>query len=259
MLGQIIRDIISASRNKGGTVKRQTKIAGYANPLAEYFYNNPGPGVCKWHHYFEIYDRHFVKFRGKSPVVVEIGIAMGGSLPMWHHYFGPGTRVVGIDIDPACRQFEDDATTVMIGDQADRDFLATVRERVPHIDILIDDGGHNMDQQIATFEELYPHIQPDGVYLCEDTHTSLWSSFGGGYLKHGTFLEHTKGLVDQLLSWHSREPAALSVNAFTLTTHGIHFYDSIVVIEKRRMEPPRQFMTHGSGVALPRDLPRFKP
>ncbi len=259
MLGQIIREIFSAFRNKGDSVQRQTGLAGTANPLAEYFYNNPGPGVCKWHHYFEIYDRHFVRFRGQSPVVVEIGVAMGGSLPMWHHYFGPGARVIGIDIDPACRQFEDDATTIMIGDQANRDFLATVRERVPHIDILIDDGGHTMEQQIVTFEELYPHIQPDGIYLCEDTHTSLLPNFGGGYLKNGTFLEHAKGLVDRLHSWHSQDPAVLPVNEFTLTTHGIHFYESIVVFEKRRMDHPRQFMTRGLGVDLPRDMPRFRP
>lgn len=248
MLGQIIREIISASRNKGTEIAN-TKY-DYGNPLAEYFYNNDGPGVVKWHHYFEIYHRHFGKFCGQSPVVVEIGIAMGGSLPMWHHYFGPGTRVVGIDIDPACRQFEKEGTTILIGDQADRGFLATVRDRVPHIDILIDDGGHTMTQQLATFEELYPHIQPDGIYLCEDMHTSLWPNFGGGYLKNGTFLEHAKGLVDRLLSWHSRDPA-LSVNEFTLTTHGIHFYDSIVVMEKRRMERPRQFRTHGSAFDPP--------
>ena len=259
MLGQVIRDIISAFWNRRHNVQRQTKTTGDGNPLAEYFYNNPGPGICKWHHYFEIYHRHFAKFRGQSPVVVEIGIAMGGSLPMWHYYFGPGTRVIGIDIDPACRQFEGDATTIMIGDQGDRDFLATVRGRVPHIDILIDDGGHTMAQQIATFEELYPHIQPNGVYLCEDMHTSLWPNFGGGYLKKSTFLEHTKGLVDRLLSWHSRDVAALSVNEFTLTTHGIHFYDSVVVMEKRRMEHPRQFMTRGPSVDLPRNQPQFKP
>jgi hypothetical protein len=114
-----------------------------------------------------------------------------------------------------------------------------------------------MAQQIATFEELYPHVQPNGVYLCEDMHTSLWPNFGGGYLKKGTFLEYAKGLVDRLFSWHSRDPAALSVSEFTQTTHGIHFYDSVVVMEKRPMERPRQFMTRGV-VESPEDGPQFK-
>ena len=247
MLGQVIRDILGATRNKRKNGPRPAKHTDEANPLAEYFYSNSGRGACKWHHYFEIYHRHLARFRGQSPIVVEIGVAFGGSLPMWHHYFGPETRVIGVDIDPACRQFEDAGTTIIIGDQADRDFLAIVRERVPRIDILIDDGGHTMAQQITTFEELYPHIQPEGIYLCEDVHTSLLPNFVGGYLRKGTFLEYSKALVDRLLSWHSPDPATLKVDEFTLMTHGMHFYNGVVVIEKRRMEPPRQFMTHGSA------------
>ena len=100
-----------------------------ANPLAEYFRNNPGRLIDKWHHYFEIYHRHFAAFRGRSPVVVEIGVYHGGSLEMWRHYFGRGARIVGIDLDPRCRQFEGDRSASMIGDQADRKFLAEVRAR----------------------------------------------------------------------------------------------------------------------------------
>jgi len=213
------------------------------NPLAEYFFNNPGRLIDKWHHYFDIYHRHFARFRGRSPVVVEIGIYHGGSLQMWHHYFGPGVRVVGVDIDPRCRIFEDEATTVLIGDQADRRFLAEVRERVPHIDILIDDGGHFMTQQIATFEELYPHIQPDGIYLCEDMHTSFVPEFGGGYRTDGSFLEYGKALVDRLYGWYSVDQQPPVADEFTRTTYGLHFYDSILVIEKRPMAFPESSKT----------------
>src|SRR5262245_66637051 len=101
-----------------------------ANPLVDYFHRNPGRLIDRWHHYFEIYHRHFERFRGRSPVVVEVGVFHGGSLQMWHDYFGSGTRVVGIDVDPRCRQFEDPSTTILIGDQADRAFLAQVRDAV---------------------------------------------------------------------------------------------------------------------------------
>src|SRR2546430_11771557 len=36
-------------------------ISGEANPLAEYFYNNPGRVMTKWDNYFEIYHRHFAR------------------------------------------------------------------------------------------------------------------------------------------------------------------------------------------------------
>jgi cephalosporin hydroxylase len=257
MLGDVLRDIVATIRRKPAAASAPA-ATGSGNPLSEYFYKNPGRGIYKWHNYFEIYHRHFAAFRGKSPVVVEIGVAFGGSLSMWHDYFGKGTRVVGIDVDPACSQFEDASTTIIIGDQSDRGFLRTVRERVPRIDILIDDGGHQMGQQIATFEELYPHMRPDGVYLCEDVHTSLLPRYGGGHLQQGTFLELCKALVDHLSSWHVPDSPTLKVDEITRSTYGIHFYDSIVVIEKRPMQAPRQFMTYGSEDPA-RSGVRFRP
>jgi hypothetical protein len=221
---------------------------GAGNPLADYYFNNPGRRINKWHHYFEIYHRHFAAFRGRAPVVVEIGVWQGGSLQMWHDYFGPGARIVGIDVDPRCRQFEDASTSILIGDQADRGFLAEVRERVPHIDILIDDGGHTMTQQIVTFEELYPHIQPNGIYLCEDMHTSLLEKWGGGPGREGTFLEYSKALIDQLYGWYATHPGQV-VGSLTRTTFALHFYNSVLVIEKRPLEPPQDSAT-GTSVLV---------
>jgi hypothetical protein len=209
-----------------------------ANPLVEYFFSNSGPLIHKWHHYLDIYHRHFSGFRGASPVVVEIGVSQGGSLRMWRDYFGPGCRIVGIDVDPRCRQFADDGIEILIGSQDDREFLASVREQLPRIDILIDDGGHTMGQQIATFEELYRHIQPLGIFLCEDMHTSMWKQYGGGVGRSGTFLEYSKALIDGLYAWYSMEAEKLAVTEFTKTTYALHFYDSILVIEKRPIEPP---------------------
>src|SRR5262245_50926897 len=128
------------------------------NPLAQYFLRNPGRLLYKWNRYFEIYHRHFARFRGKSPVVLEIGVYHGGSLQMWREYFGRGCRIVGIDVDPRCKRFEDDSTTILIGDQGDPAFLADVRKRLPRVDILIDDGGHVMAQQITTFREPSPPL-----------------------------------------------------------------------------------------------------
>jgi hypothetical protein len=206
------------------------------NPLEEYFFDNPGRLIDKWHHYFEIYHRHFERFRGRSPVVVEIGVFHGGSLQMWRDYFGKGAHIVGVDVNPECRMLAGESMTVLIGDQADRRFLAELRERFPRIDIVIDDGGHTMDQQITTFEELYPHVQPDGVYLCEDLHTSYLAQFGGGHRRDGSFIEYSKALVDGLHGWHWSKGAAS--DAFTRSTFALHFYDSVLVAEKRPIPPP---------------------
>jgi len=213
--------------------------------LSSYFESNPGRLIKKWDNYFEVYEAHFERFRGREVHVMEIGVLMGGSLQMWKHYFGPQAQVYGVDVNPACRQFEEERVRVLLGDQGDREFLRALRSEVPRIDILIDDGGHRMDQQIATFEELFPHISEDGVYLCEDLHTSYWPEFGGGFRRPGTFIETAKGLVDQLNAWYTREPDTFEVEDFTLSAHSLHFYSGMLVIEKRPMRMPREQTTGG--------------
>lgn len=208
------------------------------NPLEKYFYNNKGRLIHKWLHYFEIYDRHFSRFRKQPVVILEFGVSHGGSLEMWRNYFGKKAHIYGVDIDHRCEKFNDKSTTILIGDQEDRMFLKSVREKIGPIDIVIEDGGHTMGQQIATFEEIYPAVNQDGVFLIEDLHTSYWKDFGGGYKKSGTFIEYAKNLIDQLNAWHSHDQKKLKVDEFTKTTHSMHFYDSIVVFEKRKMDQP---------------------
>ena len=143
------------------------------NPLEKYFRANDKRLIHKWMHYFDIYDHHFARFRNRSPVVLEFGVSHGGSLQMWKDYFGPGAMITGVDIDPRCAEFTEEGIDVMIGDQEDRSFLRQVNEQVGTVDVLIEDGGHTMAQQINTFEELWPSIRTGGVFLMEDLHTQL--------------------------------------------------------------------------------------
>jgi len=207
------------------------------NDLEKYFRQNDKRLIHKWIHYFDIYDRHFSQFRDKEIVLLEIGVSQGGSLQMWKNYFGEKAKIYGIDIDPRCKKFEEENITIFIGSQSDRNFLNEVKLQIPKIDILIDDGGHTMDQQIVSFEELFGCIKDDGVYLCEDLHTSYWPPFGGGYKKPGTFIEYSKDFIDFLNAYHSKEKS-LKVNDFTKTVDSIHYYDSILVIEKKQKGKP---------------------
>ncbi|MDH5538259.1 MAG: hypothetical protein OEY03_02535 [Rhizobacter sp.] len=122
------------------------------NDLEQFFDQHSGRLIDKWRHYFEIYDRHFSRFRGKPVNIVEFGVSQGGSMQMWRHYFGPEARLFGVDINLNCKQFEEPGVQIFIGDQGDRDFLRSLATTLPPIDILIDDGGHTMQQQIRTFE-----------------------------------------------------------------------------------------------------------
>ena len=231
MLLRMLKDVLRGARSPA---------ASEGNSLEQLFERHSGRLSTKWLHYLEVYDRYFGRYRGRSPVVLEIGVFHGGSLELWHEYFGAGLQLYAVDVDPECRKFADGKTRILIGDQADRAFLAQVRREVPPVDILIDDGGHRMDQQITTFEELFPHISERGVYLCEDLHTSYWKDYGGGYREPGSFIEFSKQLIDKLNAWHTHDSTQLDVDDFTRTAYSMHYYDSVLVIEKRPLQPPRK-------------------
>jgi hypothetical protein len=207
----------------------------------------------RWDHYIPIYERHFGRFRDRPIRLLEIGIQYGGGLYMWHRYFHPASSIHGVDINPACIVPDCHNISYSIGDSADPYFWEELLPKIGPLDIVIDDGGHTMDQQISAFVSIYPTMANDGVYLVEDTHTSLW---GGdfhdwkGIDPHYTFMEKAHGDTLRLMEW-SGNPDSFgilmsdrrgeldeSVSEFCRTTAGIHFYGSIVVYERgERLAP----------------------
>ena len=59
---------------------------------------------------------------------------------------------------------------------------------------------------------------------------------GGGLRKPDTFIEFTKMIIDAVNAFHIG--GAMPPNYFTLNISGIHFYDSVVVIEKNPLPFP---------------------
>ena len=76
--------------------------------------------------YFDIYEENFSKYRNKKITVLEIGVFRGGSLSMWQKYFGTQAKIIGIDINPKCKEFERENIKIYIGDQTNEDFLHSV-------------------------------------------------------------------------------------------------------------------------------------
>jgi hypothetical protein len=193
---------------------------------------NTGRPIHKWTHYFPVYERHLARFVNLSTTFIEIGVAKGGSLQLWKRYLGPFAQIVGIDIDPACKAFEESQIAIRIGDQSDPAFLQQIVEEFGAPDVVLDDGSHMMGHVAASFEFLYPRLDRNGVYMVEDLHCAYWEEYGGGAEKLDSFIEKCKRYVDELHAHYSR--GAVPVSAFGKTTLSMHFYDSIVVFERGR-------------------------
>lgn len=227
---------------RGQTSATYYQDAEPATPVAEmdtlerFFWTHEGPIVHKWHHYFPIYERWFGPFRGKPIRMLEIGVSKGGSLDMWRSYFGPEATIFGIDIDPACAQFDGKSGHVRIGSQDDPAFLEAVIAEMGGLDIVLDDGSHDSRHIRASLDVLYPKLSNGGIYMIEDLHAAYWAKFSGGYRRPGSFFSVVKTIIDDMHHWYHGK--GQRIGSVADRVGGLHVYDSIVVLEKMEVRPP---------------------
>ncbi|KQO88544.1 hypothetical protein ASF33_23645 [Methylobacterium sp. Leaf92] len=150
---------------------------------------------------------------------------------MWKRWLGPLARIVTIDINEVCRQYEDEQVAVRIGDQSDPKFLQAIIDEFGAPDAVLDDGSHHMQHVTESFQFLYDRIASNGVYMIEDMHTAYWPEYGGGRDDPRSIIERFKGLIDDLNADHIRDGTVTPSN-FTRQTIAMTAYDSIIVFEK---------------------------
>lgn len=207
-----------------------------ATPLGRIFVEHDGRTIHKWIHFFAVYERYFGSYVGTDFKFLEIGISMGGSIEMWRKYFGQAAVIYGIDVDPACADRVSPPNQARIGSQDDPKFLTSVAGELGAIDVVLDDGSHVGRHQQKSFEVLWPFVKEGGLYVIEDTHTSYWSRWEGGFRRKGSAIEIGKDVVDDQHGWYHRGGQRFVAMD---QVGAVHFHDSIIVIEKARISRPK--------------------
>jgi hypothetical protein len=208
--------------------------------------------IQKWAHYLPIYESTLTAYRDRPIKMLEIGVCRGGSLAMWRRYLHPETVIVGIDIDPETKQYDDPANQVRvrIGGQQDVDFLRDIAEEFGPFDVILDDGSHISSHMIGTFQYLFPNALADGgAYLVEDIHANYWRQFRDTTT---TFADFTKHLTDAMHAhyrlgkgekffhvggWRRRKQ--FRVPLATTIIDRIEVHDSLTVVHRKSRTPPR--------------------
>lgn len=124
--------------------------------------------------YIEYYEKHFSPLKNKKLNILEIGVKRetattsgACSLKTWKDYFSK-SNIYGVDIDPKNKEYEQDRIEIFIGNQADKEFISSVVDKVGKFDIIIDDGSHVNELTIASWNYLFPHLKSGGIYVIED-------------------------------------------------------------------------------------------
>ncbi|EHS51930.1 hypothetical protein PDO_1699 [Rhizobium sp. PDO1-076] len=236
---------LSESRNSPDRMQAKITKRGSEVSLRETFFQL-GTLCDKFEHYLPLYEKWFGKFVNRAPRILEVGVQFGGSAEMWYKYFGAETEIVGIDIAP--RSAGTSFLKVIQGDQGSTAFWDDIARTYGegYFDIIIDDGSHDNVHQIVTLQKTYGLLRDGGVYWCEDVHTSYYKNVrvqGGGLRNPESFIEFSKQIIDVINEKHTKfaigvgkTPAGPHVDPQLLSlfrkVQGVHFYDSIVVLEK---------------------------
>lgn len=208
----------------------------YSGPFLDSYVNNTDNTAHKWHHYIPIYEKYLHRYRDHEVRILEIGVSQGGGLSVLRKYLGERAIIYGIDIDPGCEKYNGTAGEVRIGSQSDRNFLLSVVEEMGGIDVVIDDGSHQMLDIQISLKTLFSRLNDNGVYLIEDLHTSYWSGWGGGLKSKDNFFCFLKKIFDGMHHWYHADNS--EVPEVTSFLSAVHIYDSMVVFEKNRTHRP---------------------
>ena len=137
--------------------------------------------------YTPVYEALFDRRRGTIRSFLEVGIGTllpgahssmlgfaldgyrpGGSLRAWRDYF-PACAVHGMDV-AADTQFGEERITTHRCDSTETADVQALFGRLGAVefDVVVDDGSHVDDDQLATLENLYPYVRDGGYYVIED-------------------------------------------------------------------------------------------
>lgn len=186
--------------------------------------------------YLDIYETYFKDIKNNKLNVLEIGVKTGNSIKVWEEYF-TNSNIFGLDIDPACKQFESNKTKIVIGSQEEKTSIDELINLVKgKFDIIIDDGSHINEHMIGSFELLFNHLNPGGLYIIEDLANTYYKDIGEIVLKAKwpgmEYNKNCKNFVNDRQTMDIFFSELIHKTDAGETIQYVHFYPWISVIRK---------------------------
>lgn len=137
------------------------------------------------HRYASTYAALLGHLRYSIDIVLEIGIGTlnpnapssmvgfaqahyqpGGSLRAWRDYF-PNATIFGVDTQPDTMIHDEPRIKTFAADST-VGLPPLLWAGFPLCDVIIDDGSHRLEDQVATYRNFFGLVKPGGLYVCED-------------------------------------------------------------------------------------------
>lgn len=188
--------------------------------------------------FLDNYERYFKYIKDKPVAFFELGIHNGASLKTWEEYF-INAKIVALDIDPTKKQFETNKTKVYIGSQNDTSVINQIKHDYPEkFAVILDDASHLNELTIQSFELLFEHVMPGGLYIIEDTHCT----YGGSNFESAAKNWPGMSYNDKNINFNNKRetflnfilPKIQELDSSSGNIFSMHFYSETLIIEKVR-------------------------
>lgn len=189
--------------------------------------------------FLDIYEKYFQDYVDKNIVFLEIGILNGSSLKVWDEFF-TNSKIIGLDINPSKKQYENNNIEIFIGSQDDENLKNEIINKYSDgFDIILDDGSHINSLTLSSFNLYFPKLKKGGLYIIEDTHCT----YGRDFWPHFTDAVKTwpgMTLNDPNLSFDNKredidnflKEKIKNMDGLNGEIRSIHFYPETIIIEK---------------------------
>ena len=121
------------------------------------------------HNYSPYYEKYLKRYKTKKRIsILEIGSQFGNSAAALNFYF-KNSKIYCADINPfAMNKFSKRIRPIYIDTQSEIIIKKLSKYFTKKFDIIIDDGSHNIRDQIISLKILYPILKKGGTYVIEE-------------------------------------------------------------------------------------------
>jgi len=190
----------------------------------------------KDHNYMHMYQKMLGTITIKK--FLEIGLGTGKSMRMWLEYYPDADVYCMENFGTENKKVWGGATgddieglNLITGDSTKEEAWRSIPD---DLDVIIDDGEHHPDVQIATFLLGFNHMRQGGLYFIEDLHCNFTELYTGG---HDIIY---KWLFNLIISQQTPAlnfggdfyKARSHMSTIAKSIYSYHFYKSMIIFEK---------------------------
>ena len=118
--------------------------------------------------YAECFHENLRELKNRKLNILEIGLAEGGGIASLYFYF-PNSNLIGVDNNPFRMRYKSNRIRSIYVDTSSKKILQNLSNHLNQkFDIIFDDGGHQLIDQILCFSENFKNLKKGGIYIVED-------------------------------------------------------------------------------------------